>query len=158
MLVSHPSLFKSALGENLNPAQRIRVEGFDHMTTAGARQVCPELASLLIYAILELLLHNLLDRFFPAACLTSLGPLPFRQQTGRASPARQRRKAIQRQQKAADVLDKVNNSIAAARRQSHTVKSGHVLFDSKYSRSVARQVILCEARVCDGYINLSLDN
>jgi hypothetical protein len=31
----HPSL---ALGEILNPAQRIRVEGFDHMTTAGARQ------------------------------------------------------------------------------------------------------------------------
>jgi hypothetical protein len=28
--------------------------------------VCPELASLLIYVILELLLHNLLDRFFPA--------------------------------------------------------------------------------------------
>jgi hypothetical protein len=27
-----------ALGENLNPAQRIRVEGFDHMTTVGARQ------------------------------------------------------------------------------------------------------------------------
>jgi hypothetical protein len=31
----------SALGENLNPAQRIRVEGFDHMTTAGARQKRP---------------------------------------------------------------------------------------------------------------------
>jgi hypothetical protein len=28
----------SALGEILNPAQRIRVEGFEHMTTAGARQ------------------------------------------------------------------------------------------------------------------------
>jgi hypothetical protein len=27
-------------GEILNPAQRIRVEGFKHMTTAGARQIC----------------------------------------------------------------------------------------------------------------------
>jgi hypothetical protein len=35
----------SALGENLNPAQRIRVEGFDHMTTAGARQKRPRGAS-----------------------------------------------------------------------------------------------------------------
>jgi hypothetical protein len=33
------SFLALALGEIFNPAQRIRVEGFEHVTTAGARQV-----------------------------------------------------------------------------------------------------------------------
>jgi hypothetical protein len=37
-----------ALGEILNPAQRIRVEGFEHVMMAGARQVGTALRSLTI--------------------------------------------------------------------------------------------------------------
>jgi hypothetical protein len=54
----HPS--QLALGENLNPAQRIRVEGFDHMTTAGARQAKGSLLfeSTKVHAELVLLSDN----------------------------------------------------------------------------------------------------
>jgi hypothetical protein len=38
-----------ALGEILNPAQRIRVEGFEHVRTAGARQVMFKLRILSIW-------------------------------------------------------------------------------------------------------------